>query len=173
MAPGQKKVVLRTKSGSVVWGYLPSNGFVENFTVSMMEVNGRVTPFLMNEIRTIAYVRDFNLEDSVDPERMGRSTFAARPRGDGLWLRLTFLDGEILEGLTSFHSGFVDSLIEDQAIVLTPPDARGNTQRVFVPRSALSSVEVLGFVTAPSKRVARAPAGSDRQATLFGGELAE
>jgi hypothetical protein len=51
--------------------------------------------------------------------------------------------------------GFLESLIEDRGVFLTPPDTRGNAQRVFVPRSAIRSLEVLGYVTAPSKKLAK------------------
>jgi hypothetical protein len=171
MASGQKKVVVRTFDGAVAWGYLPQGGFVEQDSVELMAVDGRLSGHAVNEIKTISYVRDFNLDDKVDPERMGRRTFQARPRGDGLWVKLTFRDGEELEGLTTFDVGVVDSVLEDGGIFVRPPDARGNTQRIFVPRTALRSLEVLGFVTAPSKRIAgKAGAGvvADTQTRLFG-----
>jgi hypothetical protein len=44
----------------------------------------------LSEIKHIAYVRDFNLNDSVNPERLTRRTFLARPRTEGLWVRLSF-----------------------------------------------------------------------------------
>jgi hypothetical protein len=81
-------------------------------------------------------------------------TFPARPRGDGIWLKLTFRDDELLEGLTTLDLAFADTLLDDHGLFLTPPDPRSNTLRLFVPRLALHSIEVLGFVTAPSLRLA-------------------
>lgn len=136
-----------------------------------MAVDGRITTQSVNEIKTISYVRDFNLDDRVNPERIGRKTFPARPRGDGLWLKLTFRDEDELEGLANFDIGFADSLLSDQGLFLTPPDARANTQRLFVPRAALRSMEVLGVVKAPSKRPAQRSVSSvtaDTQTKLFG-----
>lgn len=136
-----------------------------------MAVDGRITSQPLNEIKTIAYVRDFNLDDHVNPERMGRKAFPARPRGDGLWLKLTFRDEDEQEGLANFDIGFADSLLEDRGVFLTLPEARSNTQRLFVPRAALRSMEVLGVVSAPSKRLgAKPPRGviADTQAKLFG-----
>ncbi len=107
----------------------------------------------------------------MNPERIGRKAFPARPRGDGLWLKLTFRDEDELEGLANFDIGFADSLVEDHGLFLSLPDARSNTQRVFVPRTALRSLEALGVVTAPSRRLGaklpRQPA-ADAQAKLFG-----
>jgi hypothetical protein len=176
MAAAQKKVVLRTFSGSIAWGYLPQTGFLRESDVTLMEVDGRVTYHKLKEVKTICYVRDFNLDDTVGPERLLRRTFAARPRGDGTWLRLMFRDDEVLEGLATFDLGFMDAVTEDRGITITPPDTRGNTQRVFVPRSALQFIEVLGFVTAPSKRRAakvakpRSEEKQDAQTRLFGEE---
>jgi len=154
MAPAQKKVVLRSFSNELAWGYLPQAGFLRDGQITLMATDGRLTPFPIKTLKRIAYVRDFNLDDKVDPERIGRMTFQARPRGDGIWLKLTFRDDEVLEGLTTLDLAFADTLLDDHGLFLTPPDPRSNTLRVFVPRLALQSIEVLGYVTAPSLRFA-------------------
>ncbi len=167
MASGQKKVILRTLAGTLTWGYLPQTLFLRENQVPVMSTDSRLTPMSLNDIKTISYVKDFNLDDSVNPERLLRRTFLARPRGDGLWLRLTFLDDDILEGLGTLDIASLDSLLADRGLLLTPPDPRGNTQRLFIPRSALRSLEVLGFVTAPSKRPAKPTSTSNPQPHLF------
>ena len=166
MASGQKKVVIRRFAGPLAWGYLPQTSLVRDDQVPLMAVDGRITPISLNEIKTIAYVHDFNLDDLVDPERIGRRSFLARPRGDGLWLKLTFQDADSIEGLTSVDLLLLDALIADQGLFLTPPDGRSNTQRLFVPRTSLRSLEVLGYVTAPSKRAAKV-AIDNPQPSLF------
>jgi hypothetical protein len=166
MASGQKKVVIRTFGGALAWGYLPQTALARGGQIPVMGVDGRITTISLNEIKTIAYVHDFNLDDAVEPERIGRKAFPARPRGDGLWLKLTFRDGDFLEGLTAVGLTLLDSLIGDQGFFLTPPDARSNTQRLFVPRGALRSLEVLGYVTAPSKRASK-PDAAEPQPSLF------
>ena len=154
MAPAQKKVVLRSFSNELAWGYLPQSGFLRDGQITLMATDGRLTPYPIKTLKRIAYVRDFNLDDKVDPERIGRMTFPARPRGDGIWLKLIFRDDELLEGLTTLDLTFADTLLDDHGLFLTPPDPRSNTLRLFVPRIALRSIEVLGFVTAPSLRLA-------------------
>jgi len=166
MASGQKKVVIRRFAGPLAWGYLPQTSLVRDDQVPLMAVDGRITPISLNEIKTIAYVHDFNLDDLVDPERIGRRSFLARPRGDGLWLKLTFQDADSIEGLTSVDLLLLDALIADQGLFLTPPDGRSNTQRLFVPRTSLRSLEVLGYVTALSKRAAKV-AIDNPQPSLF------
>jgi hypothetical protein len=166
MSGAHKKVVVRQFSGELMWGYLSSGGFVKSGQVELMGVDGRAKSFALNEIKWIAYLRDFTLEDRIEPERLGRKTFAGRPRGDGLWLRLNFTDGETIEGLAAVEMEFIDGLVEDGGLFLTPPDPRSNAHRMFVPRSALRRLEVLGYVTAPSKRSSRKPV-SEAQGGLF------
>jgi hypothetical protein len=159
MASTQKKVIIRTFEGGLTWGYLPQSQLLDSAGVHLMQVDGRVICMSFNDIKAIAYVKDFNLHDSRDPERLGRRAFATRPRGDGLWLRLVFRDGGTLEGLSCVDIGWVDSLIEDRGLFLTPPDARSNTQRLFIPRPAITSLEVLGLIMAPARRaIAKKPA---------------
>ena len=158
MAPAQKKVILRSLSNELAWGYLPPADFLRANEIPLMATDGRLTPIPLKTLKRIAYVRDFNLADKLDPERIGRLTFPARPRGDGLWLRLTFTDDEILEGLSTLDLAFADALLHDQGLFLTPPDPRSNTLRLFVPRLALQRIETLGYVTAPSRRPAPTPA---------------
>jgi hypothetical protein len=168
MAIAQKKTVVRQFDGSVTWGYLPQNGFVSGETVEVLDTSGRVIPLALSQIKTIAYVKDFNLEGGTDPEQIGRRSFLSRPRADGLWLKLGFRDNDSLEGLANFDLGFIESLLEDRGLTVSPPDARSNTQRLFVPRAALISVQVLGFIGAASKQKTAARVVSTIQTELFG-----
>jgi len=163
----QKKVVIRQFKGGLAWGYLPASGFLEAGRVILMQVDGRAKALDFRDIKYICYVRDFNLDDPDDPERLGRRAFPARPRGEGLWLRLGFVDGDSLEGLSGFDMAFVDALLEERGLFVTPPDVRANAQRVFVPRTALASLEVLGYITAPSRRAAPRASKDAGQPRLF------
>src|SRR5471032_1705620 len=115
----QKKVVVRQFKSGLAWGYLPTTGFLEDEHITLMEVDGRSKALDFKDIKTICYVRDFNLDDREDPERLGRKAFPARPRSEGLWLRLGFVDGDSLEGLSSFDMAFVDALLEARGLFLT------------------------------------------------------
>ena len=172
MPAAHKKVVIRQFAEGPSWGYLPPSGFLVGEEVVLLLPDGRTKSFLLHTIKLIAYVRDFNLDDAVDPERIGRKTFLGRPRGEGLWLRIGFRDDDQIEGLASFDVGFVDMLVEDRGVMLFPPDGRGNTQKIFVPRAAMHSVELLGAITSPGKRAAAERAKSvvdELQAGLFEG----
>ena len=174
MADAQKKVIVRlwgSGTSGTMAGYLPASGFSTSGIVSMMDTTGRLISIQTSDIKLIGYVRDFNLADTAEPERMGRRAFLGRPRGPGLWLRLTFQDKDTLEGLAADNLSFVDSLLEDGGVFVTPPDARSNTLRVFVPRAALTGFEVLGAVTTALRRKAierAAGTSKEPQPSLFG-----
>jgi hypothetical protein len=104
MRVANKKVIVRTLADAVHAGYLPLSGFCESSEgepcISLLGLDGRITTMQLAGIRYIAFVRDFNLADSSDPERLARRTFPGRPRSEGLWLRLTLANGGgMLEGL--------------------------------------------------------------------------
>ncbi len=45
-----------------------------------------------------------------------------------------------------------DALADDRGLQFTPPDVRGNTQRMYVPRTAMLSLQVVAVVTTPTLR---------------------
>ena len=63
MASAQKKVVLRTFDGALAWGYLPQAGLLQAEEIGYIAVDGRLSGQNINDIKTICYVRDFNLDD--------------------------------------------------------------------------------------------------------------
>jgi hypothetical protein len=152
MSSAHKKVIVRRFTGETLPGYLPLSSFVRNRSIDLLDLGGRVIPLLLNDIKHICYVRDFNLNDSFNPERLSRRTFLAKPRTEGLWVRLTFRSGDILEGLAPIDITLTDDLVEDAGLQLTPPDTRSNTQRIYVPRSSVTELQLLAVITSPSKR---------------------
>jgi hypothetical protein len=152
MSSAHKKVIVRRFTGETLPGYLPLSAFVRNRGIELLDLTGRVIPLLLNDIKHICYIRDFNLHDTVNPERLTRRTFLARPRTEGLWLRMTFRSGDVLEGLAPTDVALLDDLINDSGLHLTPPDTRSNTQRVYVPRTSLTELQLLAVITTPSRR---------------------
>ena len=169
MAGSQKKVVLRRFSPGLLWGYLPPSGFAHAGFLDLLDLSGRVQSIALADVKYAAFVRDFNTNDSSSPERLLRKTFLARPRTEGLWLRLTLRDGDRIEGLAPLDLTLADGWIEDLGVRLIPPDIRGNTQRLYIPRAAIDQMEILAVVTTPSKRKASSPipAEETQQPDLF------
>jgi hypothetical protein len=153
MASAHKKVVLRSQgpAPNLTAGYLPLSGIVRNHHVDLLDTTGHVRSIPLSDIKSIAYVRDFNLADTINPERLTRRTFLARPRTEGLWIRISFADGDLLEGLAPLDLSLLDSIAADRGVYLIPPDTRSNTQRLFIPHAAMADLQILAVITTPSK----------------------
>ncbi len=167
MASGQKKVIIRQFDDQIHWGYLPQEIVLLHGYVELIDPSARVTPVLLSEIKWIAYVRDFNLGDRHVPERLDRKRFAARPRTEGLWVRMRLTDGDVIEGLVQVNRGLLDVLADSAGVFVTPPDTRGNTQRLFVPRTAVETVEAVGLI---QPKVKAEVVKEEAQPGLFGEE---
>jgi hypothetical protein len=150
----RKKVLVRTLDHAIHPGYLPPSDLLAldaPDSIDLLDLSARTHPIPLADIRTIAFVRDFNLADPHNPENLLRRAFLARPRTEGLWLRLTFAAGDTLEGLAPLDLSLLDSLLTDRGLFLIPPDIRSNTQRLFVPRTAIAALQLLAVITTPSK----------------------
>jgi hypothetical protein len=156
MSSAHKKVIVRRFTGDTLPGYLSLANFVRGKAperaLDLLDLTGRVISLFLNDIKHICYVRDFNLTDPATPERLTRRTFLARPRTEGLWLRLTFRTEDQLEGLAPIDSTLLDDLVNDAGLFLTPPDTRSNTQRIYVPRTSISDLQLIAVITTPSRK---------------------
>jgi hypothetical protein len=136
-------------------GYAPGDlaGESTDEDLEILDGQGKVLRVAWNQIKWVCYVREPGIgagtgTDVVNPERLLRRRFSSRPRMTGLWLRLILLDGEELEGVAANDR----SLVDGPGLLLTPPDTRSNTQRVFVPRSAIRELAVLAVIGASPAR---------------------
>lgn len=154
-ASTHKKVIVTFSDRTTLQAYinplrLPSD------PLDLLTTNGEQRSVPLKEIRAVYFVRDFTPD--YEPER---KAFLSRPKLDGLWVRLTFLDKETLEGVVTN-----DLLaLMDSGMQITPPDLNGPALRIFVPRSALSEVTVLGVVGMARRKPAAPP--SPAQPKLF------
>ena len=168
----RKKVIIRRFTPGLLTGYLSASDFHHDGSLDLLDLSGRVVGVPLDGIKMVSFVRDFNTSDVVNPERLLRKTFIARPRTEGLWVRVTFTDEDVLEGLAPLDISLLDGAIADRGIQMMPPDVRGNVQRIYVPRSAMTSLQVLAVVTTPTKKkqieVAAAEEREQQQKDLFG-----
>jgi hypothetical protein len=155
-----KKVVVRRFDREALSGYVNPLSFQQPAGVELMSVGGAVMVVPYVEIHSISFVRDFDSGSSAE-----RRTFNTRPKMEGLWVSLRFRDGDVTEGVLANNL----VLLEPNGFTIIPPDPYSNTQRVFVPRTALVAVEVLGVVGSPlTRRKAKPPAAG--QIGLFEAE---
>jgi hypothetical protein len=155
----RKKAIVRKFSRDWQTGYVSPQGFARDGRLEMLDMAGKVLAVSLDEIKMVCFVREFSTGD--EPERLMRRTFTSRPRTPGVWLRMRLRDGEDMEGLASNDA----SLLEPEGILFAPPDMRSNTQRIFVPRTALESLEIVAVIHPRKHRRAQV----DDQEGLFAG----
>ena len=151
MASQRKPVIVRKFSRDWVAGYASAAIAQHAPELEILDLGGKVVWIRWDTVKWVCYVRDFaSPGDQADPERLTHKRFAVRPRTAGLWVRMTLNDGDELEGLAANDK----SLIEGAGVLLTPPDMRSNTQRIYVPRQAIQALEVVSLIGAGKRRPA-------------------
>ncbi|MEP6714213.1 MAG: hypothetical protein ABJC09_01485 [Terriglobia bacterium] len=151
-----KKVVVRRFDRESLTGFVNPWSYLQPLTLELLKPDGALVLLPYSEVKSVAFVKDFDTESET------RRVFLTRPKLEGLWTRMVFTDGEVMEGilpnnlLTWDFAGFT----------VTPPEPDDNTQRIFVPRQALRSIQVLGVVGSPLRPRRRKTPQTD-QPTLF------
>jgi hypothetical protein len=157
-ASTRKKVVVLLLDRSHLKGYLNPATLARAEAIDLLTPDGEHLSVAMPIVKSVYFVREF--PDVFQPER---KVFLSRPKLDGLWVRLRFRDEDVMEGIVA--NDLLDLL--DNAVQLTPPDLHGNTLRLFIPRSALAEMKVLGVVGAARRTPRAAGAAASSQSKLF------
>ncbi len=108
----------------------------ESFCVRHLESNV-VEEILASDIKAVFYVNSF--EGDSDHKELKFHTRA--PIIHGIWVRVQFLDGEVMEGIV-YNS--IRCLV-DPGFFLLPTDPDGNNRMVYVRKSWLADSRVLGM----------------------------
>jgi hypothetical protein len=156
-----KKVVVVLLDGKTVRGYLNPAALGRSPEIDLLTPEGEHRSIQTRDMKSVYFVREF--KDTFEPER---KTFLSRPKLDGLWVRLRFRDEDVMEGIVS--NNLLDLL--DTGVQLTPPDLHGNVLHMFIPRTSLVEMKVLGVVGV-ARRAPRAArditAAIEAQSKLF------
>lgn len=135
-------------------GYVGTH-FISDGKIELLNNAGNVVSIELREVKGVYFVRDFG-----STEDLSRKTFTTRPRTEGLWVRLKFRDNEVIEGIMPNDL----MQVSPEGFFLNPPDTRSNTQRIFVPRSALTEMTVLAVI---GEKARRRPDEDARQVPMF------
>ena len=138
-----KKAVVQRFEKEALLGYVNPLSFLKLTGIELLSAQGNVVTVPYDEIKTISFVRDFDSAGET-----ARRVFQTRPKMEGLWVRLEFRDNDVMEGILSNNL----LQLETYGFSVTPPDPYSNQQRIFIPRTALRAVEVLGVVGSPLKK---------------------
>jgi hypothetical protein len=146
-ASTHKKVVVRFLDRTSLRGYLNPGKLGDAETLDLLTPEGEHKNLELKNVRSIYFVSEFS--DHFEPER---KAFLSRPKLDGLWVLLKFRDDETIEGVVPND---LLSLL-DRGVQITPPDLHGTTLRIFIPRTALVQMTVLGVVGIARRKPAAA-----------------
>jgi len=168
MASVRKPVIVRKFSRDWCAGYAGALFPPDAEELEILDQTGKVLRIGWDQVKWVCYVRDFpaGASDQANPERLLHKRFTVRPRSAGIWLRMTLTDGDELEGLAANDR----SLIEGAGLLLTPPDTRSNTQRIYLPRQAIQTLEVVSLIGAAARKRAGAARIASDQPELFPGD---
>lgn len=161
VAASRKPVIVRKFSRDWCAGYAGVSFGHNAAELEILDLSGKVLRIGWDQVKWVCYVRDLPNGEQANPERLIHKKFAIRPRTAGVWLRMTLTDGEELEGLAANDR----TLLEGAGLLLTPPDTRSNTQRIYLPRQAIETLEVVGLIGAAKRRPR-----PDEQPELFPGD---
>lgn len=148
-ASTHKKVVIALSDKKSLRGYLNPTRLGQTDPIDLLTQDGEHQEIPLARVRSIYFVREFS--EDFEPER---KAFLSRPKLDGLWVRLRYNDGDTLEGVVP--NDLLTLL--DNGVQITPPDLNSATDRIFIPRSALSELTVLGVVGIARRKPAAAAA---------------
>ena len=153
-----KRVIVELQDKRLLRGYLNPARLSQAESIDLLTQEGEHEEVPLAKLRAVYFVR--NLDQDIE---LDRKSFLSRPKLDGLWVRLRFKDGESLEGvIPNDLLGFLD-----YGLQITPPDFNANTDRIFVPRLALTELTVLGVVGIARRKLAGAAASGTEQPRLF------
>ena len=152
----RKPVILRKFSRDWCAGYAETFFLEESPDLEILDISGKLSRIDWASIKWICYVRELGQTSPSGatpegPERLLRRRFTSKPRTAGLWLSLVLSDGDELEGLAANDL----TLLNPLGLLITPPDTRSNTQRIFIPRTSIRELSVLAVIH-PATRAASA-----------------
>ncbi|MEQ1887196.1 MAG: hypothetical protein ABL967_19190 [Bryobacteraceae bacterium] len=161
MAPStNKKVIVTRFQREPVAGFVQTpDGFTED-AVEVITPSGSLVQLLYSEVKVVSFVKEFDEANAWQANRH----FASRPKTPGLWVRLRFTDGDSVEGLIPNNL----MAVEANGFQITPPDPTFQNQRIFVPRAAVTEVQVLGVVGSPlTRKKAKTASPTEGQLEMF------
>ena len=143
-------VVVNLKNSKVLYGYFCIDNTPQEPTavpadlpVSMTiepQDGGAPVTFCLEDAKAVFFVNSFTGSPAQQDVRFF-DTLSIHPY---LWVRLTFQDGEIMEGRVSND---ID-LLTKNAFQLFPVDELTNNRSLFVPKTSLSSFHIIGLLEA-------------------------
>jgi Family of unknown function (DUF6982) len=110
--------------------------FPETFRVRLLESDA-VEEISLKDVKAVFYVNSFE----GDAARKDINFHTRAPIVHGIWMRLQFLDGEVMEGIVYNSIRY----LVDPGFFLLPTDPASNNKLVYVVKGWLADHRVLGL----------------------------
>jgi hypothetical protein len=154
-----KRILIRRFDRDPVPGFVNPQTCLQAGGIEVLTVAGNALLVPYEEVKILYYVRDFETSEPHAEPRL----FLNRPKASGLWVRMKFRDGDIMDGLLS------NNLLqwEPYGLSFVPPNAGANSQRAFVPRAALVEVQAVSVVGSAVRAAPKPKPKPQEQIGLF------
>src|SRR5258708_40131361 len=136
-----KKVLVSRFDREALSGFVNPHSYLSADGLELLSQEGSVSIVPYQEIKLVCFVRDFQQGEPRKELRL----FTTRPKMEGLWIRMRFRDGDAMDGVLANNLLQFDSY----GFSVIPPDPGFQNQRVFVPKVALTAIQLLGVVGSP------------------------
>ena len=136
-----KKVLVSRFDREPLSGFVNPQNYLLSEGLELLSQDGAVTIVPYGDVKLVCFVRDFQQGEPRKELRL----FTTRPKMEGLWIRMRFRDGDAMDGLLSNNL----LQIEPYGFSVIPPDTGFQNQRVFIPRAAVTGVQVMGVIGSP------------------------
>lgn len=140
----QQRVIVRYADGSMLRGYIPAEDAIPPQTdvsgaLAVRRTDGEQEYVEIGKIKAIFFVKSFEGSRRYSEFKV----FTHQPNGRGVWVRVQFDDGEVMEGIAP------NSLetYTRPVFSLTPPDPRSNNERVLVSKQCIKQMQILGLAS--------------------------
>lgn len=153
-----KKVLVSRFDREALSGFVNPQSYLLPEGLELLSPDGAVSVIPYEDVKLVCFVRDFHQGEPRKELRL----FTTRPKMEGLWIRMQFRDGDAMDGLLSNNL----MQLESYGFSVIPPDPGFQNQRVFVPKAALSGVQVLGVIGSPL-RIRKTKPAPKEQIGLF------
>ncbi len=138
-----KKIVIVRFEREPVNGFVNPQNYLSSAGIEVLSQAGALLQIPYAEVKLACFVRDFD----TSGVRTDARVFNTRPKMNGLWVRMRFRDGEVMDGLLPNNL----LQLEQFGFTVVPPNPTSSNQKFFVPRAALEELQVLGVVGSPLK----------------------
>ena len=149
-----KKVLVTRFDREALAGFVNPQSYLQPDGLELLSQDGAVSVLPYAEVKLVCFVRDFQQGEPRKELRL----FTTRPKMEGLWIRMRFRDGDEMDGMLPNNLLQLDSY----GLSVVPPDPGFQNQRIFVPKAALSTVQVLGVVGSPLRMRKPKPAAKEQ-----------